>query len=63
VAGAAITGGHYRINIISGVGHSRSDSIIPLGLYMVAYDIRGTGIILQVPQDNTNPAEKGYYLG
>ena len=28
--------GHYRINIISSVGYSRSDSVVPLVLCMVA---------------------------
>jgi hypothetical protein len=28
--------GHYRMDIISSVGHPRSDSIVPLVLYMVA---------------------------
>jgi hypothetical protein len=35
VAGAALMGGHYRMNIISGVGHPRSDSVVPLVFCMV----------------------------
>jgi hypothetical protein len=50
---------HYRIGIIRGVGHPRLDSVVPLVLCTVACNIRGTSIILQVPQDNANPAEKG----
>jgi hypothetical protein len=46
--------GHYRKYIISGVGHSRSDSVVPLILWMVAYSDRGTGIVLQVPRDSAN---------
>jgi hypothetical protein len=59
VVNAALMGGHYRTDIISIVGHPRSDSIIPLLLCMVACNGWGTGIVLQVPWDNTNPAEKG----
>jgi hypothetical protein len=45
-ADAALMGSHYRMDIISGVGHPRSDSIIPLVLCMVAYNIQGTGVVL-----------------
>jgi hypothetical protein len=48
VTGVALTDGHYKTNIISDVGHPKSESIVPLVLYMVAYNIRGTGILLQV---------------
>jgi hypothetical protein len=51
---AALTDGHYRIDIISGVGYPRSDSVMPLVLCMVAYNIRGIGVVLQVPQDSVN---------
>jgi hypothetical protein len=44
VAGAALMGGHYRIDIISGVGHPRLDSVIPLVLYTIAYNGWGIGI-------------------
>ena len=47
--GGALTVGHYRTYIISGVGHLRSDSIVPLMLWMVVNNIRG----------NANSAEKG----
>ena len=49
MAGIALTSGHYRMNIISGVGHLRLDSVVPLVLYIVAYNIQGIGIVLQVP--------------
>jgi hypothetical protein len=58
VADAALEGGHYRTNIISGVGHLRLDLIVPLVLCMVVCNGWGIGIVLQVPQDNANPAEK-----
>ena len=46
----SLNGGHYRMDIISDVGHSRSDSVIPFVLCMVTYNIRGIGVVLQVPQ-------------
>jgi hypothetical protein len=55
----SLNGSHYRTNIISGVGHPRSNLIIPLMLYMVAYNIQGTGVVLLVPQDSANPIENG----
>jgi hypothetical protein len=33
--------GHYRTNIISGVGHPRSDSVVSLVLYTVAVEWLG----------------------
>ena len=51
--------GHYRMDIISSVGHPRSNSIVPLVLCTVACNGWGTGIVLEVPQDNTNSAENG----
>jgi hypothetical protein len=59
MAGAALLGGHYRKDIISGVGHPRSDSIMPLVLCMVVCNGWGTGIVLQVSQDSVNPGEMG----
>ena len=58
MAGAALNGGHYRTDIISGVDHLRLDSVVLLVLCMVACNSWGTYIVLQVPQDNVNPAEK-----
>ena len=46
MANATLTGGHYKINIISGVGHPRLDSVVLLLLCMVAYNIQGTGVVL-----------------
>jgi hypothetical protein len=34
--------GHYRTDFISGVGHSRSDSIVPLVVRMVCCAMTGT---------------------
>ena len=51
--------GHYKTNIINGVGHPRSDSVMPLELCTVVCNSWSTGIILQVPRDSTNPAENG----
>jgi hypothetical protein len=59
IAGVALTGGHYRMNVIRGVGHPRSDSVVPLVLRMVASNDWGTGIVLQVLRDNANPVKKG----
>jgi hypothetical protein len=39
VIGIALMGGHYRIYIISGMCHLRSDLVMPLVLWMVAYNI------------------------
>ena len=58
VGGTALKGGNYRMNIISGMGHLRSDLVVPLVLCTVAYNGWGTSIILQVPQYSTNPAMK-----
>jgi hypothetical protein len=55
----ALTGYYYRTDIISGVGHPRSDSVVPLVLCMVGCNGWGTGIVLQVPRDSANPVEKG----
>ena len=59
MANATLTGGHYRMKIISGVGHLRLDSVMLLVLCMVAYNIRGTGVVLQVFQDSSNFAKNG----
>jgi hypothetical protein len=59
VAGAALTSSQYKTNIINGMGHPRSDSVVPLVLCMVAYNDWGTDIVLQVPRNSANPAEKG----
>jgi hypothetical protein len=59
MASAALTTGHYRMNIISGVGHPRSDLVVPLVLCMVVYNIQGTDVILKVPRDNANLVGNG----
>jgi hypothetical protein len=38
--------GHYRMDITSGVGHSRSDSVVPLALCTVACNGWDTDIVL-----------------
>jgi hypothetical protein len=50
---------HYKTYIISDVGHLRSDSDMPLMLCMIVCNGWGTDIVLQVPQDSINAAEKG----
>ena len=59
VTNAALTNNHYRTYIISGIGHSRSDSVGLLVLWTTMYNIQGVGVLLQVPRDNTNPVENG----
>jgi hypothetical protein len=46
MASAALTGGHYRMDIIRGVGHPSSDLVILLVLYTVACNGWGTSIVL-----------------
>ena len=41
------------------VGHPKSNLVVPLVLYTVACNGWGIDIVLQVPQDSTNPAKKG----
>ena len=59
LAGVALKGSHYRTNIISGVGYLSSDLVVLLVLCMVACNGWGTGIVVQVPQDSVNSANKG----
>ena len=49
MANAALTGCHFKMYIISGVGHLRSNLIVLLVLCTVAYNIWVTGVVLQVP--------------
>jgi hypothetical protein len=63
VIGATLTSDHYRTYIISGVDYPRLDSIVPLVLCTVAYNFRGTIVILQVSQNNVNPAKNGNISG
>jgi hypothetical protein len=52
--------GYYKTDVISGVGHRRSDSIVLLVVHTVrcanGWD---TGIVLQVPRDSVKPDKKG----
>jgi hypothetical protein len=50
---------HYRTDIISGVGHLRSDLVVLLILCMVACNDWDIGILLQVSQDSPNFTENG----
>ena len=50
MVGAALTGSHYRTDIISGVGHPRSNLVVLLMLCTVAYNIWGTSVVLHVPR-------------
>jgi hypothetical protein len=59
VAGTALMGGYYKTDIISGVGHPRSNSVVPLVLCTIACNIRGTGVVLQVHRDSVNSTENG----
>jgi hypothetical protein len=59
MAGSALTSGHYRMDIISGVGHLRLDSVMPLVLCTVVYNIRDTGVVLHVPRDSANSTRNG----
>jgi hypothetical protein len=46
VTSVASMGDHYKTDIISGVGHPRSNSVVPLALCMITYNIQGTGVVL-----------------
>jgi hypothetical protein len=59
MAGVALTGGHYKMDIISGVGQLRLDSVMPQVLCMVTYNIWGIGVILQVTRHSANLVGKG----
>ena len=58
MVGAALTSGHYKTDIISGLGHPKSNSVVPLVLYTVMCNCWGIGIILQVSWDSADPVEK-----
>ena len=59
MAGVALTGGHYKMDVISGVGHPRLDSVVPLVLRTAVCNGQGTDIVLQIPRDSVNPTKKG----
>jgi hypothetical protein len=46
---AVLMGSYYKTYIISSVSQPRSDSVVPLVLWTVAYNIRGTNVVLLVP--------------
>jgi hypothetical protein len=37
--------GHYRIDVISGVGHLRSDSVVPLVLHAICCEMTGIPVL------------------
>jgi hypothetical protein len=39
MANVALIGGHYRTDVISGVSHTRLDSVMLLVLCMIVYNI------------------------
>jgi hypothetical protein len=51
--------GYYMMDIISSVGHPKSDSVMSLVLCIVTCNGYGTGIVLQVSREYTNPVENG----
>jgi hypothetical protein len=53
----SLMNGHYRTYIISSVGHPRLDSVMPLMLYTVVYNIWGTSVVLQISQNSNNSTE------
>jgi uncharacterized membrane protein len=55
VASAALTDSHYKTDIISSVGHPRTNSVVPLVLCTIVCNIRDTGVVLQVSRDSANP--------
>jgi hypothetical protein len=46
VADAVLSSDHHMTYIINGVGHLRSDLVVSLVLWIVAYNIRGTDVVL-----------------
>jgi hypothetical protein len=55
MTGTALLSSHYKAYIISGVGHLRSDLVVSLMLWTVVYNIRGTGVVLQVHRVTSRP--------
>jgi hypothetical protein len=58
VAGVALTGNYYMMDVINDVGHLRLNLIGLLVLRTVVFNVWGTDIVLQVPLDSVNPAER-----
>ena len=61
MVGTALTGNHYRTDIISSVGQPRSNSIVLLVLCTIMYNIRSTDVVLQILRDSINPTGKRKY--
>ena len=57
VADAALTGDHYRTDIISGMGYLGLNSVVPLVLCTLACNGWDIDIVLQIPHDSANFAE------
>jgi hypothetical protein len=57
IADIALKDNHYRMDIVSSVGYSRLNFVVLLVFYTITYNIRGTGVVLQVSRDNVNLAE------
>ena len=62
VASTTLKGSHYMTNIISDVGHLRSDLVMSLVLCIAVCNGWDIDTVLQVPWDSANPAEKGQYF-
>jgi hypothetical protein len=62
MAGVALMDGHYKMDIISSVGHLKLDLVVSLMFCTVVYNILGIIIVLQVLWDSANPARNGQYL-
>jgi hypothetical protein len=58
MTGTALMGGHYRMYIISGMGHLKLNLVVLLMLWTIAYNIWDTGVALQVFRDSVNLDEK-----
>jgi hypothetical protein len=59
MAGATLMGSHYMIDIISGVGHPRSDLVVLLVLCTVVMQWLGYQHCTTGLWDSANPAENG----
>jgi hypothetical protein len=59
MASATLTDSHFMMDIIGNVDHPTLNSIMLLVLCTVAYNIRGTGIVLQVSRDSANSVGNG----
>jgi hypothetical protein len=58
VIGVALMASHYKTDTISGVDHSKLDTVVPLVLCTIEYNIQGTDVVLQVHRDNANLVKK-----